>query len=259
VNLVASLIVKNEIGRYLQPCIAHLRTFCDTIVVVDDGSTDNTGDWLEDQSSDGQIKVHRIDPEDGFFAGHEGRRRTMLLHHTMNEHPEWVLNIDADEFISDGALLRDWCLSSPTYVGTLPMQEVWRAEKAELALREDGGWRAHPIPCVWSGKLNGLHGRAVKMHDSALACGREPIQVRRLYGRAKPTGASIMHFGWACESCRQERYDRYVTADGGKFHRSTHLESIMWPDERVTLETMPWPTALKPFRDDILRAARGLP
>ena len=257
-NLVASLIVKNELGRYLQANIGHLREFCDTIVVVDDGSTDRTGEWLDDHADD-QIKVHHIDPEDGFFAGHEGRRRNQLLKHTLNELPDFVLCIDGDEFIADGAMLREFCETTPHLVGSLVMEEVWKAANGGLELRMDGGWRPHAIPCLWSGKLSGRRGRALRIPDRALACGREPEEVRRLAGRAKPTGTTIMHFGWTCETCRQERYDRYVTADGGKFHRNSHLDSIMWEDAKVTLNETPWPVALKPYRDDIMRAVNGLP
>ena len=55
-----------------------------------------------------------------------------------------------------------------------------------------------------------------KIPDVQLACGREPLQVRRT--RAVASGASVFHFGWACEADRVERAQRYFEHDGGKFH-----------------------------------------
>jgi glycosyltransferase involved in cell wall biosynthesis len=250
VNLVASLIVKNELGRYLKPCIEHLEAFCDSIVVVDDFSSDGTFEWLAER----KVTVMQVPSNDEFFSGHEGRRRQYLLDYTLGQQPDWVLSIDADEFISDGDLMRSYC-EAGRQVGTLSMEEVWKAPADELSIRIDGGWRPHNVPILWSASLSGRRGQQLRIADRALACGREPDQVRRLAPRARPTDASILHFGWAKESGRQDRYERYVTADGGKYHRNAHLESIMFPDIDVLMRERPWPEALLPWKDQIVEAA----
>ena len=248
VNLVASLIVKNELGRYLEPCVEHLQTFCDDITAVDDGSTDGTYEYLQ---SAGCV-VTQLPASDGFFDGHEGRRRQFLLEWTVEQtRPEWLLAIDADEFISDGAVLRAFC-SRPRQVANLNMKEVWKAG-AELSVRVDGGWRPHPCPIMYRPPAR-LTGRW-RIADRALACGREPQIIRSMMGRSRPSGVDILHFGWANQAARKARYDRYVTADGGRYHRNSHLDSIMWPDLDVTLEAEPWPVAVEPWREAILRAA----
>ena len=257
-KLVTALVVKDEIHRYLPACIGHLLQFSDQIVVLDDGSTDRTGEWLDDNAKGwDQVVVHHVEPEDGFFAGHEGRRRQHLLDLTLAQQPDWVLNIDADEFVTDGQAVRDYIekQGQARLVGTLPMEEVWAAEKSALKIRMDGGWRPHPVPCLWSAAMSGMRGRRLQIAQRALACGREPEVVRRHFSRARPTGSSILHFGWANEQGRQARYDRYVEADGGKFHRNAHLDSIMFPDEKVTMEERLWPKALVPWKQDILQAA----
>lgn len=255
-KLIASMIVKDELSRFLPEVIGHLLDFVDQIVVLDDGSTDGTGEWLDDNAKLwDRIRVHHVDPEDGFFAGHEGRKRQQLLLHTLNEMPDYVLSIDADEFVTDGQAVRDYCEDSGRPVGTLPMEEVWKIDKSGMQIRMDGGWRPHPVPCLWSAKLSGQRGRALKIADRALACGREPESVRRYFAKSRPTGSSILHLGWANESGRRPRYERYVEADGGQFHRNSHLESIMWSDEKVVLEPQPWPTSLKKYRDMIITQA----
>ncbi len=236
-NLVASVIAKNELGRYLQACVASLREFCDHIAVVDDGSTDRTGEWLDDNADD-QLVVRHLDAEDGFFASHEGHRRQALLNFTLEQNPEWILAIDADEFVDRWDMVRHF-VHGPRPLGSLMMQEIWKADERELLIRQDGGWRQHPVPILFRVAASPVW----SIQDRALACGREPEQIRRM--KAKPTGAEILHFGWADETNRAARYQRYVEADGGRFHNRRHLDSILWPDSKVQLSARTWPAGLK--------------
>ncbi len=239
VNLVASLIVKNELGRYLQACIGSLREFCDLVAVLDDGSTDRTGEWLDDNADDRMVVKH-IDAEDGFFAAHEGRRRQALLDFTMEQTPTHVLAIDADEFVAKGQMIRHFC-ELPLPLGQLVMQEVWTMDGKHLGIRQDGGWREHPVPILYA--VKDPDPSLWRIQDRALACGREPMAIRGMR-RPRPTGTEVLHFGWANEAERATRYQRYVEADGGKFHNRRHLDSIMWPDEKVQISERKWPPGL---------------
>lgn len=239
VKLVASLITRNELDRYLPMCIEHLLEFCDEIRVLDDHSDDGTSSYLTSLNS-GKIHVSSLDS--GTFFDHEGHARQVLIDWTLQGSPTHVLAIDADEFISDGQELRKQIEShEKTQVFTLCMQEVWRADE-QLSIRMDGGWVPHEVTVVWSPPLIGRS----TIRNQALACGRVPKEAEQLTRRgASFTGVSILHFGWACEVDRQKRYDRYAVHDGGNFHASTHLNSIMWPDHKVNLCRQRWPMALK--------------
>jgi hypothetical protein len=238
-NLVASLVVKNELGRYLQACIGSLREFCDLVAVLDDGSTDRTGEWLDDNTDDRMVVKH-LDPEDGFFAGHEGRRRQALLDFTIEQKPTHVLAIDADEFVAKGSVVRAFC-QLPLPLGQLIMEEIWTMTPQRLGVRQDGGWRPHPVPIVY--RVDSHDPAHWTINDRALACGREPMQIRTMR-RPRPTGTEVLHFGWANPDTRAERYARYVAADNGQFHNRRHLDSIMWPDEKVMLSERKWPRGL---------------
>lgn len=71
------------------------------------------------------------------------------------------------------------------------------------------------------------------------------------------SGVGLLHFGWANVAERAARYERYVVADNGRFHARAHLDSIMWPDDRVTVERREWPDALDSVKADLVaRVAR---
>lgn len=234
-RLVAGLIVRNEAHRYLRACLDSLLGFCDEIRVLDDGSTDEFREigWYDDD----RVQIMR-NSEPVFFE-HEGRARNQLLRWTLEARPTHVLAIDADEFVGDGVKLRGLCVEHGASVRafSLCMMEVWKADSSSLWTREDGGWCSHEVPVVW--KVPRERGRGWAIADRALACGRVPVAVHRQ--RAVYAGTELLHMGWCNPAERQARYDRYAKHDGGRFHASAHLQSIMWPDARVRLEQQPWP------------------
>jgi len=243
VKLAASLIVRNELSRFLEPCIESLLEFVDEIRVLDDHSDDGSWEWLLNRAG---VQPLKVGGSAAFFA-HEGRARQTLLEWTLEGDPTHVLAVDADELVSDGAAVRRVCEESPADVFSLDMLEVWNAQSDCLCVRGDGGWRPHPVHALWRvpADRSRLH-----VADRALACGRVPQIVDQ--AKALPTGARILHFGWANETERVARHHRYTVADGGRFHQSQHLDSILWPDERVGLHPFGWPSAIVPHRHLIL-------
>jgi len=255
VRLVASLVVHNELSRYLESCLDSLLEFCDEIRVLDDHSTDGTTEWLEGQG-DGAIHTLRKGSE-GFYS-HEGRVRQMLLQWTLDASPTHILSIDADEFIADGPALRKALRNQPDQeVWTIEMQEIWKADENALWIRSDGGWRSHNAPILF--RVPESLPSSFGIADKALACGREPVYVRKQFSKALRTGTEILHFGWTNESERRARYERYAVADGGRFHASAHLQSILYEDRCVRLKRRPWPMALAPYQSAILQRSSASP
>ena len=242
VKLVASMIVRNELGRYLEQSVGHLLEYVDELRILDDASTDGTSEWLT-EVHDERMKVKRLD-QSGFYE-HEGRTRQRLLDWTLEADPTYILAIDADEFVADPQMVRAACTGT-TPVWTLSMEEVWELDGDCLCIREDGGWRSHPVAILWWPQ----GGVEWSIRDTALACGRVPHVVGRQHG-APPTGTEVLHFGWANEGERERRHQRYVAHDQGRYHAGHHLDSIMWRDERVELRGREWPAALEKRRGGI--------
>ena len=255
-NLVALMIARNELGRYLPASIASLLSFCDEVRVWDDGSDDGTREYLEG--------IDRVEVKDGgqtSFYKHEGQARQRLLDWGAQARPTHLVVIDADEIVENGQALRAAMEDpGPRRVETfqLGMQEVWAADDRGLYIRQDGGWREHPVPNAYkAGRGCTSCGRG-RIANRALASGRVPLSVAR-NGRRVTTDANVLHFGWTNVADRQARYDRYVEHDGGRFHKGSHLESIMWPDEQVTVSARAWPADMdKVTRAEVLaRATKG--
>jgi glycosyltransferase involved in cell wall biosynthesis len=245
-KLVASMITKNELSRYLPLVIEHLQDFCDEIRVLDDYSTDATVDALEEWDL---CEVRRNRGQT--FDEHEGAARNELLRWTLLGKPTHILAIDADEFISDGQELRRQIeAQGQQAVFGITMQEIWEARQKGLSVRADGGWREHPIPILY--RAPSQIDRRWQVAMKKLACGREPLAVRQLARHQSSTGVDILHFGWTRKSERQRRYDRYMSIDGGRFHNNQHLQSIMWPAAKVILRERSWPEALQPLKERLL-------
>jgi glycosyltransferase involved in cell wall biosynthesis len=268
VKLYASMIVRDELDRYLPETIDRLLEFCDEIMVLDDGSRDGTADWLREHGREKRRRILVLRNETSVWDQlGEGAARGQLLDFTLVRQPapDWVLSIDADEWVSDGSALRAFLEGHDPWevpaAVTLRICEVWdrrldcdceRGEKTPLncwdctgrrwGVRTDGGWAPREVPVVWTPphrKLSAAerwrYGWTIPARK--LACGREPECVRFLEGSAR-SDVDLLHLGWSNPDERQARYDRYMKLDGGRFHADAHLRSIVEPP---TLEPYPAP------------------
>jgi Glycosyl transferase family 2 len=233
IRLCASIVCRNELSRYLPLCLDNLLCFCDMVAVLDDGSDDGTREFLIDHP-DKRVHVFTQTPK---FFEHEGRTRQSLLVDTLALEPTHVLNVDCDELVDDGPRLRRFLEQQPEVpVWSLIIEEAWKLGRRAIQIREDGGWRSHPLNVLWTvpSTINDL-----RIMDRRLACRRVPTAVWQQAG--KPTGVGLLHFGWANPAERRARYDRYTRHDNGRFHASSHLRSIMLPENKMRFRRRGWP------------------
>lgn len=251
-KITAMMIVKNENHRYLDFVLPSLMEFCDEVRVVDDNSSDGTHKVVAEHGC-----IVKRNDQTKFFV-HEGRARNELLDFALEGHPTHLLAIDGDEMIEDGQALRQAVEthSSPSGVWTLDMTEVWKADEQHLWERVDGQWGARKVPVLF--EVPRRMTSRFRIADRALACGREPVVVAKAGMRSRlPSLCAIYHLGWSCENDREERWLRYVKHDGGNFHAGSHLASIMYPDEQVKLQPLPWPDSLSKAKAGLLARING--
>ena len=243
VKLVASMVVRNELSRYLELSVEHLLSFCDEIRVIDDNSDDGTFEYLRKQE---RVLVARNDG--AAFMSYESQVRNLLLDWTMDAQPDYVLSIDADEFVADPYVVKECAERYGRPVYTLDMIEVWEANQLNLSIRQDGAWGPRLCPILWQAPTRLTN--EWRIPNRKLACGREPERVRRTPFRK--SGTSVLHWGWTNQAERVARAERYFEHDRGRFHRDTHLQSILWPRERVVMSAMEWPPGLQPLQERLL-------
>lgn len=244
-NLVASVICHNEADRYLRPCLDSLLAYCDEVRVLDDGSTDDFREigWYDDE----RIKILRN--SESVFYENEGRARQQLLEWTMQANPTHVIVVDCDEFVEDPPALLSAIREGHSLL-RLCMMEVWGCDDRGLDFRMDGGWAPHEAPILYA--VPPVRRPEWSIPPRKLASGRIPSEVVQSRGRARSSGVGIFHFGWACQSDRVARRARYAEHDGGNFHASSHLDSILWADDRVKLCRDPWPAGLSSVKESLV-------
>ncbi len=244
-RLVAYMVAAPlECDRYLRLAVESLSEFCDAVRVWGDGGVDEIREALRGTPADVQGSA-----QSGFWQ-HEGRTRQLALEWALAASPDYVVAVDADEFVADGQALRAALEKHEAVVevSALCMQEVWAANPGSLTVRMDGGWKPHPIPIVWKPQPGW------NIPNRPHASGRTPSQVLSRWDRSFcPT--EILHFGYTCKAERQARYQRYADT-AGFGHAARHVRSIM--DETVSECVQPWSEGLRPHAANILAVSNRM-
>jgi glycosyltransferase involved in cell wall biosynthesis len=232
-KLTSAMIVKNEANRYLERVLKDLDENTDQIIVLDDGSTDETPEICE---SYGAI-VHRNN-ESKFWKA-ENELRLQLWREILPQYDhDWILSIDADEMMEKHFWdVKDGLLEIPQVnQWTARIMELWGSEDY---FRADGywnpthvftseGWRLKQettVLCRWLPSLNYMWG-AGNLH-----CGRTPINQA---GPVMSSNCFLIHYGWADGSKHKEKYQKYMENDPNPNPAMRqHYESILNPPALV--------------------------
>ncbi|MDD2400602.1 MAG: glycosyltransferase family 2 protein [Clostridia bacterium] len=227
-KITAMMIVRNEAHRYLERCLTSLLDFVDEIIILDDASTDTTPDIC---LSCPIVKLYRR--KSSLFLTNEAQLRQELWFYTTDNKPEWILAIDADEFLETKKLHEFPYLIQQKYFQAISFRlfDCWGSEKY---YRVDG---------IWSPWLRGFSIYAVKYQPQLTStwpklnfhCGRLPLSYRQL--PHLESELRIKHLGWANPIDIQTKYERAIDRDPTfKYMSREHYESILYPPEKIALE-----------------------
>jgi glycosyltransferase involved in cell wall biosynthesis len=226
-KLTAMMIVRNEEGRYLKRCLQSLTEQVDEIIVLDDASIDLTPEICRSFPN-----VTLYGREHSVFLQDESSLRRELWERTVASHPEWILAIDADEFLERRAVQELPYLLKQKYYSALSFRlfDCWDSEDY---YRTDGLWnpwlRGFSIYIVKYQPHLSSDWPPLKFH-----CGRFPQSYRKL--TRLESDLRIKHLGWAKEEERQVKYKRAIDQDPTFIYMNKqHYESIILSPEKIIL------------------------
>ena len=204
-KIIGGMIVKNEANRYLKTVLDRFSLVCDKIVIIDDGSTDNTVEICRTY-----VCCDVYSSIKSTFGENESilRQRLFDLCCERSNQDDWIVILDADEVINNPINMRTAIEVLPKDIKlfSLKLYDMW----SETHYRHDNTWTAHER--LWTIAIKFEITEEYKFHSSKLHCGRLP---KNIHGKQSGYCDSlyIKHMGWSKEIDRLVKHKRYCHDD----------------------------------------------
>ena len=205
-NIVAMYRIKNE-ERWIKKSIESVLDVCSEVVILDDGSTDNTLEICQ--------KMDRVDvTHQTNLPTDEVRDYTKLLKMTMEKKPEYILAFDGDEILAPNSkeiLSEELNILYPeNIVFSLQCLHIWDVPNK---FRRDGilhtMWRPRLFKTTNITK-NSEYKNSI--YPGNLHANHIPDNMKGL-DRPIVSNAKILEYGFYSEETRQRKYKLYNAND----------------------------------------------
>jgi len=225
-KLTLSMIIKNEAGRFLEEVLQEHSNYIDSAVIIDDGSTDQSIEICKKVLSN--VKLVIIENPISKFSN-EVTLRKQQWQATLEEEPDWILNLDADEIFEKKFSKEIHFLIHQKDFSTIsfPLYDMWDKEH----YRDDEYWFAHKTQRPFLIKYDGNYD--YEWLEAKQHCGRFPKNILDI-GSNAVSSLRLKHLGWSRHEERIDKYNRYQMLDTEKNDFTTkHYASIL--DEKPNL------------------------
>lgn len=232
IRIIGHMVVRNEMGRYLEPCLTAALEYCDVVHVYDDLSDDGTLDWLRAWAPGRRLLVDwRLFEMPSFAEDESAFRQEAWLSMTKETRArpnDWVMCLDADEFVvtKNPAAMTDIRGQLEDEINrarvrqrtsiAFDVPEVFDTRDGELSIRTDGYWGK--IKATRLVRYDGLS----EFHPRVEGGGSIPSRPKQRDWNAG--NVVLLHMGYARPEDRQAKHARYSE---GKGHNSAHVASIV--------------------------------
>ena len=222
-SLLVCTLCKDEMGRYLTDVVPIWQDFADDILVVDDGSTDGSYEYLMEQGCD----VRRNYGEPMF--GHEGDIRNYLWQLATQQPHDWLLWLDTDMYpASNPRRFMPMLEESHVNAAFFHYVDLW----GDGVYREDNWWYAHLRPRCWGVRNPGPND--YKVQDRGWHSGHIPIEAIKKPFATFPATCSLMHLAYATEEGRYRQHDKYRS-----LYDAGHLTQVEWEHAQTIIDSDP--------------------
>ena len=199
-NLVVATVVRNEADRYLRSALECWSDFADTIVVLDDNSTDGTREVCWEAGPEVQVRgrSHFAKP----MWGDESTARAELYNAVLRCYPDWVMWLDADMVPSRNPRpFMEGCEGL-----AFRLYDLWEPRR----YRCDSYWQAHAKHHPWAVNAECLPLKA-RYLDRGLHCGHLPLNTSvESYRGLNEEHCVLLHYGYMDAQDREDKAVAYL-------------------------------------------------
>jgi glycosyltransferase involved in cell wall biosynthesis len=218
-RLVTALLVKDEADRYLRRVLARCAEFSDDILVLDDGSTDDT---VTVAKAAGCIVKQRASP--GAWGNETPARAELWERGVKLAKDGWLLINDADQLLHGDP--RPLCASWEVNAWAFVLLDLWDATH----FRVDGYWQGHRTPRPWLVCPSRLPTVAPQWNGRGMHVGHFPPNLPLACGIAPPDEYYWLHYSYVTPEHRKAKHAQYLrVADQLTPQERAHAESILDP------------------------------
>jgi len=217
VRLISALLVKDEADKYLTRVLQRCQEFSDEVLVLDDGSTDDT---VKIATELGCLVKQR--PQSGMWGNESPARAELWDRGAKLAKDGWLLICDADQILhGDPRPLCDtWEFNSWAFV----LMDMW----SPTHYRTDGFWQAHLHPRPWLIRPSALGANFVpQWNGRGMHVGHFPPNAPLACGIAPPDQYFWEHLAYASPEYREAKLKKYLdVADKLSPGELAHARSI---------------------------------
>lgn len=215
-KLVTALLCKNEADRYLRKVLERCLSFSDSVLVLDDASTDGTAALARSLG----CKVRKRGQKEAAAWGTETPARAELWDWAASEAGDgWVLFCDADMILHGDP--RPLCWSTEASAWAFILFDLWNPEGT--LYRADGFWQGHLTPRPWLVRPKGAGSDyRPSWGQRGIHSGHIPPNFPLRIAVAPLDSHYWLHFAYAKPEDRLAKCDKYM-----------QIESQLTPFERA--------------------------